>query len=90
MQIIKVYEGKLYVDNKETEISELTPEFLEQLFKSALEDEITFDIDDSSTIGSFFKDVENCTKEGSDFRNKYFDAKNKDISNSNIVEEDNR
>ena len=73
---IKVKEGVLSIDDEEKKVSDLTPEYLEKIFKLALEDKVNFDVDDSTPIALFFKEIQDNTKEDSDFRNKYFETIN--------------
>lgn len=68
-------EGKIFIDEVETNADKLTSEILEKILEEGLEDNVTFDLPDDTShpVASLFKELQELTLKDSDFRNKIND-----------------
>lgn len=68
MQIFVDEKGELKVDGEPKKIDDLTQEFLERLVDDSLESRINYEIKGDTPLASFFRMLQDGTKEDSELR----------------------
>lgn len=72
-KIIVKEDGKLFFDNDEKQTSDLNPDILIEIINKALSDDVSFEIEGSQPLASFFRTIQEETKADAEFR-KEIDA----------------
>lgn len=82
-----VKESSVVFNDKEYTFDLINGKLLFQIFRLSMGDKIQFSFEDeNSPVSSLFKKIQEATKEGSDFRNKYIQKEAELVSNKEKID----